>query len=101
MPQYTLELTMRHPPATQARRALAIARAHAHHVDGWNGNHLHLPGPPDIIDNANGTVTWMVEGAPDDVCAMIHDWTHPHNHPNDSNVTVAQSGGPPLPCVPA
>jgi hypothetical protein len=101
MPQYTLTLTLTNPPADPHRRGLAIAAAHRHGVDGWNGNHLHPPGPPDIIDNPDGTVTWMVEGTPDNVCLMINDWTHPPNHPNQSNVRVTQSGGPALPCVPA
>jgi hypothetical protein len=101
MPQYTLTLTLTNPPANQNRRGLAIAAAHRNHVDGWNGNHLHLPGPPDIIDNPDGTVTWYVEGTQADVCQMIYDWTHRPPPPYHTWVHVTQSGGPALPCVPA
>jgi hypothetical protein len=91
MPNYKLTLKLLNPPATRARRALAIAAANDRNVTGQSG--LPLNRGTDITDNADGTVTWRVSGAENEVCAMITDWV------NYGNVQVTESN-PKLPCVP-
>jgi hypothetical protein len=102
MPQYTLvlELTNRgkdgHSPTGQERRQKAIQKAIDNHVTGWfdpgQPPHDIQDAPPDITENADGTITWKVQGTQADVCNMVKAWLNPPQH-KKANVRVKNDGG--------
>jgi hypothetical protein len=95
MAQYTL--TLKHtvfgtptiPPGLPGHNPIPVAQRRARAQAVARRNQVM---PMSITDNADGTITWVVDGLPEDVCDMIAAWLW------HGNVTVV-SGGPD--CTPA